>query len=161
MTGARTAATVAALIATLGLAVASWMVAAWQMTGMDMGVATKLGSFRFFTALWVSMMAAMMLPGAVPAVLRRVHVDSRARVVPLFVGSYLATWVLVGVAVFAVYRPHGSAAAAAIVIAVVLLAQKVLPPRATVDVPLALAILGLGIWIVTAPASVPGLMPSM
>ena len=99
--------------------------------------------------------------GAVPAVLRRVHVDSRARVVPLFVGSYLATWVLVGVAVFAVYRPHGSAAAAAMVIAVVLLAQKVLPPRATVDLPLALAILGLGIWIVTAPASVPGLRPSM
>jgi predicted metal-binding membrane protein len=218
MTSARTAATVAALIATLGLAVASWMVAAWQMTGMDMGVATKLGSFRFFTALWVSMMAAMMLPGAVPAVLRRVHVDSRARVVPLFVGSYLAMWVLVGIAVFAVYRPHGSAAAATIVIAagvyevtplkqhfrrrcresvrsgfafgsccigssiglmlmlvalgvmsiawmsaiaVVLLAQKILPPRATVDVPLALAILGLGIWIVTAPASVPGLMPSM
>jgi Predicted metal-binding integral membrane protein (DUF2182) len=27
--------------------------------------------------------------------------------VPLFVGSYLAVWVFVGVAVYALYRPHG------------------------------------------------------
>jgi hypothetical protein len=36
-----------------------------------------------------------------------------------------------------------------------------LPAKAMVDVPLALAIVGFGIWIVIAPASVPGLMPSM
>jgi hypothetical protein len=40
MTNARTAATAAALTATLGLAAASWVVAVWQMNGMDMGVAT-------------------------------------------------------------------------------------------------------------------------
>jgi hypothetical protein len=62
MTSARTAATAAALTATLGLAAASWVVAVRQMNGMDMGVATGLGSFAFFVALWVSMMAAMMLP---------------------------------------------------------------------------------------------------
>jgi hypothetical protein len=45
------------------------------------------------------------------------------------------------------------------VIAVVVLAQKLLLPRAAIDLPLALAIIGLGIWIVLAPASVPGLMP--
>jgi hypothetical protein len=45
------------------------------------------------------------------------------------------------------------------VITVLACAQKLLPPRATIDVPLALAIIGLGIWIVIAPASVPGLMP--
>ena len=44
-----------------------------------MGVATELGSFAFFVALWVSMMAAMMLPGAVPAVLRRAHASGRVR----------------------------------------------------------------------------------
>ena len=70
-TSARTAATAAALTATLGLAAASWVVAVSQMNGMDMGVATRLGSFAFFVALWVWMMAAMMLPGAAPAVLRR------------------------------------------------------------------------------------------
>ncbi|MGZ4619365.1 MAG: hypothetical protein ACXV3F_11750 [Frankiaceae bacterium] len=65
-----TAATAAALTATLGLAAAAWVVAVWQMTGMDMGTATELGSFGFFAALWLSRMAAMMLPGAVPAIVR-------------------------------------------------------------------------------------------
>ena len=67
--GPRTAVKAAALTATLGLAAASWVVAVRQMNGMDMGVATPLGSFPFFVAVWVSMMAAMMLPGATPAVL--------------------------------------------------------------------------------------------
>jgi predicted metal-binding membrane protein len=212
---ARTAATAVALAATLGLAAASWVVAARQMNGMDMGVATQLGSFMFFVALWVSMMAAMMLPGAAPAVLRRAHAGG-VRAVPLFVGSYLAVWTLVGVAVYALYRPHGSFAAGALVIAagvyeltplkqhfrrrchesvrsgfeyglccvgssiglmlmlvalsvmsvtwmaviaVLVLAQKVVPARPAIDVPLALAIVGLGILIVIAPGSVPGLTP--
>jgi hypothetical protein len=50
MTSARTAATTAALTATLGLAAASWVVAVRQMTGMDLGVASGLGSFGFFVA---------------------------------------------------------------------------------------------------------------
>jgi predicted metal-binding membrane protein len=209
---------VAALTATLGLAAASWGIAVWQMHGMDMGVATRLGSFASFIAIWVVMMAAMMLPGAAPAVVRRAHASGRMRVVPLFAGSYLAVWALVGVAVYAVYRPHGFVAAGAVtiaaglyeftplkqhfrrrcrdsvrsgfgfglccagssiglmamqvavgvmsitwmaVIAVVVLAQKLLPARAAVDMPLALAIVGLGIWIVLAPSSVTGLMPPM
>ncbi len=217
-TGARTVATAAALTATLGLAAASWVVAVWQMNGMDMGVATRLGSFAFFVGLWVVMMAAMMLPGAAPAVVRRAHAGGGARAVPLFVGSYLAIWALAGVAVYALYRPHGSAAAGAVVIAagvyevtplkrhfrrrcrdsvrsgwefglccagssiglmamlvalgvmsipwmcviaVLTLAQKLLPARAAIDVPLALAIIGLGVLIVLAPWSVPGLTPPM
>jgi predicted metal-binding membrane protein len=204
----------AALATTLGLAAASWVVAVEQMDGMDMGVATQLGSFAFFVALWVWMMAAMMLPGAAPAVLRRAHANGRVRAVLLFVGSYLAVWTLVGVAVYALYRPHGSSAAGALVIAagvyeftrlkqdcrrrcresvrsgfefglycvgssiglmlmlvalgvmsvtwmsviaVLVLAQKLLPPRAAVDVPLALAIIGLGVLIVIASSLVPGL----
>ena len=79
----------AALAATLGLAAASWVVAVRQMNGMDMGVATRLGSFAFFVAVWVPMMAAMMLPGAAPAVVRRAHASGRVRAVPLFVGSYV------------------------------------------------------------------------
>src|SRR5438128_9114554 len=117
MTSARTAATAAALTATLGLAAASWVVAVRQMNGMDMGVATGLGSFAFFVALWVSMMAAMMLPGAVPAVLRRAQASGRVRAVPLFIGSSLAVWTPGGGAVCALYRPHGSSAAGPVAIA--------------------------------------------
>jgi predicted metal-binding membrane protein len=208
----------AALGVTLGLAAASWAVAVGQMQGMDMGVATRLGSFAFFVALWVSMMAAMMLPGAAPAVARRVQAGGGVRVVPLFVGSYLAVWTLVGVAVYALYRPHGPFAAGVVaiaagvyeltplkrhfrrrcreslrcgfelglcclgssiglmlmlvalgvmsvawmvVVAALVLVQKLLPARAAVDVPLALAIVGLGVLVVIAPSSVPGLIPPM
>jgi predicted metal-binding membrane protein len=208
----------ATLTATLGLAVASWVIAVRQMDGMDMGVATPLGSFAFFVALWLVMMAAMMLPGAAPAILRHARAGGRLRAVPQFVGSYLAVWTLVGVAVYALYRPHGPLAAGAIAIAagvyeftplkgyfrrrcresvrsgfefglccigssiglmlmllalgimsvtwmsvitVIVLAQKLLPAKAAIDVPLALAIVGLGILIVIAPSAIPGLMPAM
>jgi predicted metal-binding membrane protein len=218
MTSSRTVATTSALTATLGLAAASWVVAVQQMNGMDMGSQTRLGSFAFFLAVWVSMMAAMMLPGAAPAVLRRARASGRARAVPLFVGSYLAVWTLMGVAVYALYRPHGSLVAGVVaiaagvyeftplkrhfrrrcresvrsgiefglycvgssiglmlmlvalsvmsvtwmsVIAVLVLAQKLLPAKAVIDVPLALAIVGLGLLIVIAPSSVPGLTPPM
>ena len=47
------------------------------------------------------------------------------------------------------------------VIAVIGLAQKLLPAKAAIDVPLALAIAGFGVLIVIAPSSVPGLTPPM
>jgi len=166
----------------------------------------------------VVMMAAMMLPGTAPAVLRRAQASGGVRAVPLFVGSYLAVWALVGVAVYALDRPHGSMAAGAVVvaagvyeltpvkrhfrgrcrdstgsgfgfglccagssiglmgmlvalgvmslswmvvIAVLTSAQKLLPANAAIDVPLALAIAGLGVVIVIAPSQVPGLTPPM
>ena len=162
-------------------------------------------------------MAAMMLPGAAPAVMRRARASGRVRAAFLF-GSYLAVWAPSGVVVYAVYRPHGTVAAGAVtvaagayevtpvkrhcrrrcqeslrsglgfglccagssaglmamlvalgvmslpwmaVIAVISCAQKLLPPKAAVDAPLALAITGPGIWIVIAPAAVPGLAPPM
>ena len=93
------------LTATLALAAASWLVALQRMDGMDMGVATELGSLGSFAVVWVPMMAAMMLPGAVPALLTRAAGD-RSRVAALpFAGSYLAVWALVGLAVYALYRP--------------------------------------------------------
>ena len=52
-------------------------------------MATRLGSFGFFAAVWV----AMMLPGAAPAVARAARAGG-VRAVPLFAGSYLAVWVL-------------------------------------------------------------------
>jgi predicted metal-binding membrane protein len=46
-------------------------------------------------------------------------------------------------------------------IAAVVFVQKLVPEQRVVDVPLALAIMGLGILIVGAPALVPGLNPRM
>lgn len=212
------AVTALALMATLGVAAVFWIIAALLMNGMDMGVATRLGSFSFFIAVWVSMMAAMMLPGAAPAVLRLAQTSSRVRAVPLFVGSYLVVWTLVGAALYALYRPHGTLAAGAVVIAaalyeltplkhrfrrrcqeitrsgfefglccigsslglmlmllalgvmsvtwmavvaVLVIGQKLLPAKAVIDVPLALAMAGLGIVIVLAPSFVPGHTPPM
>jgi predicted metal-binding membrane protein len=203
---------------TLGLAAACWIVAVRQMQGMDMGVATRLGSLASFVVLWVTMMAAMMLPGALPGVVRRTRTFGRARTVPIFVCSYLAIWTLAGIAVHALYRPHGTVAAGVVVmaaglyeltplkrhfrrrchegassgfefglacvgssiglmlillaisvmsiawmavIAVLVLAQKLLPARAAIDVPLALAIVGLGVLIIIEPSLIPGLTPPM
>ncbi len=203
---------------TLAVAAACWVVAIGQMSGMNMGVATELGSFGFFIVVWVLMMAAMMLPGAVPAVLRRAHDSGQVRAVPLFVMSYLAVWTVVGLAVFALYRPHGTVAAGVVAIAVgayeltplkqrcrqrcrdsagsglefgvycvgssiglmlilvalsvmsiawmaivtvLVLAQKLLPRKAALDVPLALVIMALGVVIIAAPSFIPGLMPAM
>ena len=212
------AATTVALAATLGLAAGCWIISVRQMNGMNMGVATRLGSFAFFAALWVPMMAAMMLPGALPAALRRARASDGLRLVPAFALSYIAVWALVGVAVYFLYRPHGSVAAGALVIAAgcyeltpvkracrrrcredprsgfqfglccvgssiglmlillalglmsitwmavvtgVVLAQKLLPARVAIDLPIALAIVGLGLLIIIAPASIPGLTPAM
>jgi predicted metal-binding membrane protein len=184
------------------------------MSGMDMGPATGLGSVGFFAALWLPMMAAMMLPGAAPAAARVAKDGGGIRAVPLFLGSYLAVWALVGVAVYVLYRPHGTLAAGLAtiaagayeltpvkayfrrrcqasaqpgwrfglcclgstaglmlilialsvmsvawmaVLAALALAQKLLPPRPALDIPVALAIIALGVLIVAAPSAVPGL----
>jgi predicted metal-binding membrane protein len=206
-----------ALTATLGVAAACWIVAVEQMRGMDMGPATELGSFGFFIGAWVAMMAAMMLPSAAPTVAKRARSGDAVVDVPLFLGAYLAVWTLIGVALYAVYRPHSTLVTGVVVIAAgmyeltpvkvrcrqrcrettrsgkfaiccvgsslglmamlgavgimsiawmaviaaLVLAQKLLPTKAAVDIPVALAIVVLGIVIVVAPASVPGLMPSM
>jgi len=114
--GTGPAAASAALAATLGLAAVCWVITVWQMHGMNMGTATPLGSFGFFIAVWAAMMAAMMLPGAAPAVARRARVGG-VRAVPPFVGSYLAVWALAGVLVYAVDRPHGTLVAGIVTIA--------------------------------------------
>ena len=47
------------------------------------------------------------------------------------------------------------------VITVLACTQKLLFAKAGLDVPLALAIIGLGIWIILAPWPVPGLTPPL
>jgi predicted metal-binding membrane protein len=48
-----------------------------------------------------------------------------------------------------------------VAVTAIAVAQKLLPAKAAVDVPIALAIIGFGIFIIIAPASVPGLVPPM
>jgi predicted metal-binding membrane protein len=47
------------------------------------------------------------------------------------------------------------------VIAIVVLAQKLVRPNAVIDVPLGLAIVAVGILLVVAPLSILGLIPPM
>lgn len=176
-----------AVVGLTALSAVCWVVAVSQMQGMELGVGA-----------WAAMMAAMMLPGALPAVLRQ----RRPHEAPLFAVSYLAVWTVVGVVAYALYEPHSHAAAAAlivaagvyeltpfkrecrrrcraearsglrfglycvgssiglmamfvalgvmnvawmVVVALLVLAQKLFPPITAIDVPLALAIVALGI----------------
>ena len=132
------------------------------------------------------MTAGMMLPGAFPAALRCARADSRVHAAPVFAVSYLAVWTVVGLAVYTLYRRNVrsgfefgvycvdssiglmvmSAALGLMsvtwmsVVAVLVLAQKPLPPKASIDVPLALAILTLGVVIAVARSFIPGLVPT-
>jgi predicted metal-binding membrane protein len=157
-------------------------------------------------AAMVPLMAAMMLPSAVPAIARRAREHDGVLAAPRFAGSYLGTWAVVALVMWLLYRPPGAATAGALIvgagvyeltplkrecrrrcrervrsglrfgvycfgssiglmlvlvavdvmsialmvaIAVVILAQKLLPPHPAVDVPLAVAFVALGVAIAT------------
>jgi predicted metal-binding membrane protein len=87
----------------LGAAVVAWVVTAQRMHGMDAGPGTDLGALGWFVGIWVTMMAAMMLPSAVPTALMfaRIRSDVGAWV---FVVGYLLLWTVYGLAAYAVYR---------------------------------------------------------
>jgi predicted metal-binding membrane protein len=75
------------------------------------------------TPAMAAMMAAMMLPGALPAIVRSARGDHGGRVLfaaPRFAVSYLVVWLAVGLAIFAVYEPPAPAVAAVVVVAAVL-----------------------------------------
>ena len=213
-----TAAAAVALTATVGLGAVGWIVTVQRMHGMDMGVATRLGSLSYFLSVWVPMMAAMMLPGTAPVAQRIARAGGRIFDISRYLGGYLAIWLVSGFVVYAAYRPHGAVAAGAFtvaagayemtpmkrrfremcqdkvssglelglccvgssmglilmmvalgvmsvtwmaVVAAVILMQKLLPPTAAIDVAVAMAIVALGVAVVVAPSSVPGLVQPM
>jgi predicted metal-binding membrane protein len=65
----------------------------------------------------VPMMAAMMLPSALPAIALRARDPGGGRAAPRFAGAYVAIWALVGTAVWLLYRPPGPFTAGALVVA--------------------------------------------
>ncbi len=87
------------------LAAASWAVLIWQssmMKSMGMGLTMGMGA-TLFLALWVVMMAAMMVPSALPVILAvaRGKPDTgseRSAFVPtwVFISAYLLIWTLFG-----------------------------------------------------------------
>jgi predicted metal-binding membrane protein len=168
------------------------------MTSTEMGPVLSASS--------VPMMAAMMLPSAVPAIARRARERGGALAAPIFAGSYLGTWLLASLAICLLYRPLDSVAAGVLIVgaglyeltplkqtcrrrcrerngsgvrfgvwcfgssvglmlvlvaldpmsldlmlavALIVLAQKLLPPHPALDIPLALALAALGVAIAT------------
>ncbi len=77
------------------------------MAGMDMG----LGPIESFAATWVVMMAAMMLPSAIPVVLEFARTVEKRRGWQVATGvlavTYLGVWVMFGVACYALYTAAG------------------------------------------------------
>jgi predicted metal-binding membrane protein len=84
----------------IGVAAACWAITARRMAGMDMGPGTDLGGLGWFAVVWVTMMAAMMLPSLVPMALANARL-SRACV---FACGYLVTWVSAGVVAYALIQ---------------------------------------------------------
>lgn len=81
---------VAALLAAAGLA---WWSSAERMAGMDAGPGAALGSLGWFTGVWATMMAAMMLPSLAPAAaVFAASVRRELSRVLLFAAGYLLIW---------------------------------------------------------------------
>jgi predicted metal-binding membrane protein len=74
-----------------------------RMDGMDMG----LGPIESFAATWVVMMAAMMLPSAIPVVLEFARTAERRKgwqvATGVLAATYLGVWLIFGVVCYAIY----------------------------------------------------------
>ena len=79
---------------------------------MDAGPGTDLGGLGWFLGIWVTMMAAMMLPSVSPMVLAFARVSrerssrGQAQFVPtwVFLGGYLAAWTAYGLLAYGLFR---------------------------------------------------------
>jgi len=94
------------VLAVAGIAWAAMVQQSRSMAGMD-GMNLGLGTIESFAATWVVMMAAMMLPSAVPVVLEFARTAERRRGWPVATGvlavTYLGVWLMFGVVCYAIY----------------------------------------------------------
>jgi predicted metal-binding membrane protein len=95
----------------LGGALVAWLVTFERMEGMDAGPGTHLGGFGWYVGIWITMMAAMMLPSVAPMVLAFSRISQeRSRQgrshVPtsIFVGGYFLAWAGYGIAAYGIFR---------------------------------------------------------
>src|SRR6266550_2700816 len=100
--------TIAALVvlAVAGVAWAAMVQQSRSMAGMD-GMHMGLGPIESFAATWVVMMAAMMLPSAIPVVLEFARTTERRRgwqvATGVLSGTYLGVWLIFGMVCYALY----------------------------------------------------------
>jgi predicted metal-binding membrane protein len=81
-----------AVVAVLTVALVCWIV---LLRGMS-----TMGGLVTFVAVWVTMMAAMMLPAAVPMVAAYAGIGREHASTPAFVLGYLAVWTALGLAAY-------------------------------------------------------------
>jgi predicted metal-binding membrane protein len=97
--------TVAALVV-LAVAAVAWAAMVHHSRAMA-GMAMGLGPIGAFAATWVVMMAAMMLPSAIPVVLEFARTAERRRGWQVATGvlavTYLGVWLIFGVVCYALY----------------------------------------------------------
>jgi predicted metal-binding membrane protein len=96
----------------LVLAGAGWAVTGDRMRGMDAGPGTDLGGLGWFIVVWVTMMAAMMLPSISPMVVAHARLQKARRergrtsalgANALFVAGYLVAWTAAGLLGYALF----------------------------------------------------------
>ncbi len=94
---------VAALLAAAALA---WWWTTERMAGMNAGPGTELGPLGWFTASWVVMMAAMMLPSFAPTLTAYVTLTRGGKLTRslLFACGYLLAWAGAGVSAYGVFE---------------------------------------------------------
>src|SRR5215211_5223255 len=103
---APTASAVWSVLFLVVIAGACWAVTVERMQGMDLGPGTDLGRLRWFAVVWVTMMAAMMLPSVSPMAVACVRAEggrparSLVRTVA-FASGYLLCWVVFGLLAYA------------------------------------------------------------
>jgi predicted metal-binding membrane protein len=91
-------------------ALVAWIITVERMRGMDAGPGTALGAIGWYVGIWVTMMAAMMLPAAAPMVLVFAKISDARRArggfIPtwVFVAGYIAVWTVYGLAAYGLYR---------------------------------------------------------
>ena len=93
---------VALIAALLAVAAVCWAVTGDRMDGMDAGPGTELGGLGWFVGVWVTMMAAMMLPSLTPMVLGHARIEraeggaAAMATTVAFVVGYVLVWASVG-----------------------------------------------------------------
>jgi len=98
-------------VGVLGAAFLAWLVSVQRMQGMNAGPGTDLGALGWYVGVWVTMMAAMMLPAVLPVVLlfARVSGERMARGqaavrTPVFLAGYIAVWTAFGLVAYGIFR---------------------------------------------------------
>jgi predicted metal-binding membrane protein len=104
---------IAAVLVVLAVAGAAWaaMVHHSRSTEGMAGMGVGLGPIESFAATWVVMMAAMMLPSAIPLILEFARTAERRKgwqvATGVLAATYLGVWLIFGLVCYAIYAAAG------------------------------------------------------